>query len=193
MQRAAELTVKNLRRDLAAYLKIPQSDFLQDDERAELDNVYNWMIYQTQFDSMKWWQIPRAYKRKTMLMELIVRYFIETWQTATVLTQDQLLKWFSKDHRGWEVLLDKQVIFIQLSETVPLSFWDLLLERIQSLIGVSSVIFIHDKDAKTILPKELAEEYRRCAMPIARPNSKLDKTTYKFQYQSPRLKVEQSE
>ena len=190
MQKAAQMKVKNLRRDLAAYLTLPQNDVIHEDETAELDNVYNWMLYQTQFDSMKWWQISKAYRRRAMILELVVRYFLETWQTATVLTQEQLQKWFIEEHKGWQVLLEKQIIFIVLSDQTPLVFWDLLFEHVQSLVGTRSVIFVSDKDAKTVLPKELADEYRRCARPIVRQYSKLDKTTYKFQHKSPRLKVD---
>jgi hypothetical protein len=189
MQQSAKMKLRNMERDLAAYLKLPKGGQpLHDDEQIEIHNIYQWMVSQTQFDSMKWLQLPRSYNRRQIFYELMVRFFIETWQTATLVTQEQLQKWFCNNQNGWKVMLEKDVIFIVLDDTTPLTFWDFLLDHLQPLCASRSVIFISTQTAAIALPKELRAEYRRCAMPMVDPNSKIDKSTYQFEYDAPPLK-----
>lgn len=187
VKRQAESVVRQHRSNLETYMKIPANCELASDEQDELSNLYSWLLYQLNFDSIKWLQIPRSYNRPKMLTELMIRLFIEAHFACTFLQAEQIQGWFARDVNGWRLLLEKQVIFIAIRKLMPVSFWDLLFEELQRLVtSRKSVVFVHHEDV--CFPGEMVDEYRTLAMLQNHTyceNLRIDRTSYQFQYKSP--------
>jgi len=183
----AESTVRRHRRDLEAYLKLPSSCELADDEEAELNNLYQWLLFQINFDSIKWLQIPRTYNRTKMICEVMMRLYIDGHFSCTFLQGDQIQSWFKKDVNAWRLLLEKNIIFIALRKEMETVFWDLLFDEVQRLVtGGKSVIFISDKGPA--FPTDLLDEFRSVALPLNKTfckNMKFDRQSFEFQYTAP--------
>lgn len=184
---AAQSTLRAHRRDLEAYMKLPSSCELAEDEQVEFENMYSWLLYQLNFTSMKWLKIPRSYNRPKMITEMMIRLYVDCFFSCTFLHGEQIQKWFSKDVKAWRLLLEKHVVFIAIKKEMPSVFWDLLFDEIQRLVtSGKSVIFISDN--KPQFPTELLSEYRSIAVPLNTKfcqNMKFDRTSFEFQYDAP--------
>mgnify|MGYP000378984858 CR=1 FL=1 len=185
LQQAAERQVAAMQQAIKKQLGTGDVP-LADDENAIALNCFDWLFYNLQFVSLKWLTLPREFNRRKILADIIVKLFIDGDFTASMIDADFVHKQLAEQSTAWKVVTDKTVVFLLLSRAKPTTFWDLLFDELQILLGRgTSVVVVADTDAGKNIPQDLRTEYLSISKPMNAAfvsNAKIDRTSFVFSH-----------